>query len=248
MATQLTAASNQFWHAGSTPGVTGPPFTVSAWFRLTSDPTTNDFNIWQIQDSGASNHYFRGGISDDTGLQGRLSFGITAGGSFSGATSTINVTQNQWQHGLWTATSDTRRDVYLDGGNGGNDTTNKAPSGIDSIDIGNEGDSTPGDTWNGQIGEVIIWNVVLNAAELASLAGKCAGIRIRPLSIKHWWPFWLGTDGTDRVGTLNLTGTNSPTHADHAPVAPPFAFNHGWYSPLVPAAPASVVPQAMMVM
>jgi hypothetical protein len=43
---------------------------------------------------------------------------------------------------------------------------------------------------NGRIAHVALWNVQLLANELAALGGGVSPLRIRPLSLKFYWPIW----------------------------------------------------------
>ena len=82
-----------------------------------------------------------------------------------------------------------------------------------------------GDEWDGQIGEVAMWDVALTDAEVLILSKGFSPLFIRRANLKHYWTFRNGLSGIDIVGGFNLTAFNTPTHgASHPPIiypAPP---------------------------
>jgi Concanavalin A-like lectin/glucanases superfamily len=87
--------------------------------------------------------------------------------------------------------------------------------------LGRRGDYGPGNeaNWPGNLAEANIWNVSLNAGEVAALAAGVKPNRVRPNSLKRYWPLWgLASPEPDLssfAGNATLTGT---AQANHAPV------------------------------
>ena len=160
-------ASLQFFKS-SIPPVTAMPLTISAWF-LDDDGSLADRNIVQIQDSGASNQFFRLGRR---GTGENSIVGIASGnGAFGQATTTNTFTVNTWNLAVVVFFTATDRQVWLnaDDANRGTDTANHTPSGLNSMDIGREGDSDPADHWSGHIIDVRIYNRALTFPEIRHL-------------------------------------------------------------------------------
>ena len=67
--------------------------------------------------------------------------------------------------------------------------------------------------FNGQIAEVGVWNVALNAAEIASLAKGMTCDKVRPDSLVFYAP--LVRNLIDYSGGLTITNNNSATVAVH---------------------------------
>ena len=221
MARNFVRASNEFIELATAP-VTGVPFTISAWARTDVDTGSDDYCIVQLQDQGSAANYFRLNTDDSFGAAaGEFSFSVTGGGSFTGALSSVKPTIGQWYHVCAIAAATNDRRILVDGGNEGTNTNTREPTGIDSITIGREGDSSPSDTWSGDIGEVAVWNVALTDVEIASLAVGYSPLFIRPGNLVFYAP--IVRDLLDRIsgGILTTSGT---TVANHPPIlypAPP---------------------------
>ena len=233
MATQLVASSSEYFEVDTIPDVVAPPISVCAWVYSDSNPTSNDFCAFQMGDKDVSNKYFRLGY-DDVTTDGAARWTANDGTSRFCISSAV-APQNEWHHLLGVEAASNDRRVYLNGGSKGTDTNSSTPNNIDRTSIGREGDSTPGDYWNGRLAEVAVWSAALTDDEARMLAAGVSPVRVRPGSLKHYWPFWIGTSGIDHIGTLNLTAVNTPTQADHAPVQPPFGFGLGWQGALTAA-------------
>ena len=74
----------------------------------------------------------------------------------------------------------------------------------------------------GRIAECGIWNVALSDNEIVSLATGVPPSRIRPGSLKGYWPLWgAAFPEPDLSGNRNSgTQTGTLSAADHAPVGP----------------------------
>lgn len=74
--------------------------------------------------------------------------------------------------------------------------------------------------------EAAIWNVALNAREVAALAVGVCPLRVRPGSLVGYWPLWgthtnepdLHPESAD--ATRREMTNNGTTAANHAPVMP----------------------------
>jgi hypothetical protein len=127
-------------------------------------------------------------------------------------TSTSGVTQGQWHHGCFVAAATNSRTVYLDGGNSATSSSSFTPSGINTFNIGCFLDLST-EFFDGRMAEIGVWNVGLNASEVASLADGMTCDKVRPQSLVFYAP--LVRDLIDAKGGLTITNNNTATVADH---------------------------------
>jgi hypothetical protein len=116
-----------------------------------------------------------------------------------------------WAHVASVFSSSTSRVSYLNGVSGTENTeTVVNPAGLNTMQIGSyEGIATTG----GTIAEVGVYNVALNAAEIAALAKGMTCDKVRPQSLVFYAP--LVRNLIDTKGGLTITNNNSATVADH---------------------------------
>lgn len=221
---RTTGATGDKYLTTSTPPVTAAPFTVSAWAFQATDPADDDC-IVQVQDNSVSDNYWRMGRWDPAfgGLDVML-FRAQAGGTSASAQTGNDLLVGTWNHCVGVEVSSSSRKAVLNGdlGNAGTNTDTVTPSGINSCDVGREGDSSPADHWEGELAEVAFWNVALTDNEIVALSRGVSPLRIRPASLLAYWPIYgLASPEPDLSGNVNnLTLNGSPALANHAPVIP----------------------------
>jgi hypothetical protein len=204
------------------PDVTAMPITMMAWVYFTgADISNNDYCIMQIQDKDVADHYFRMGTGDADSIGGAGKFrGITDGGPgvTRGVVGATTVVENTWTHCTVIFTSTTSRQIYFNGVLDGTDTaTAQTPANIDSISIGREGDSTPGDVWDGYIAAAAVFNRVVREDILYAIGA----LGVSPLAFNpiYYWPL-AGSDSVERevrrgynmtqTGTSGVVQTEPP--------------------------------------
>lgn len=139
------------------------------------------------------------------------------------ATGATNVPTTGWHHiaGTKNGTGANALKAFLDGVQDASVTSNRTiQSTGQDFRIGNR---APNDTpFDGLIAEVAIWNIALNASEIAALARGVSPLLIRRQNLQGYWPIWgVGSperDYSGKGGHGTVTGTL--TAARHAPVAP----------------------------
>lgn len=161
--------------------------------------------------------------------------------SQSNASSTTGYSINTWQHacGVWVSNVDRR--AYINGGSEGTNAVNRVPNGINATYIGGLPAVTPPVLpMIGRIAEAGIWNVQLNASEIAALAKGVSPLRIRPNALVAYWPlFGVGSPEPDYSnGGFHLTLNAAPAQVDHAPVMPAF-YRADWFGSFGEAAAAT---------
>ena len=213
MALTFASASSQYLSQASAL-LTAVPLTAACWFN--SDNDANEQNLFGIGDTGAANGD-RFQMNIDGSAPGDPVTVITrAGGSAAITTTTAAYSINTWHHacGVWAAIDS--RTAYLDGGNSATNTTSRTPAGLDVTYIGARAAQTPTGFMRGRIAEVGLWNVVLDADEIAALAKAVSPLLIRPASLVAYWPL-IGrySPEIDIVGGADMTLVNAPTNGDH---------------------------------
>jgi len=200
----------------STPPVTTEAFTFGCWFRTSN--LTDSQGLMGIASSGDASVYavlaVLGGETGDP-------IGITARGTTSYTVqSTSGISSNTWHHACGVFTSDTSRDVYLDGGSSANSSGSVTLANIDRFSVGML-HRNAGIWWHdGDIAEVGVWNVALTSAEIGMLAQGYSPLLIRPESLVFYTPLIRDND-EDLVGGLSLTANGSPTVSDHPRIINP---------------------------
>jgi len=139
--------------------------------------------------------------------------GASAGASYAFASSSTGYSANTWTHACGVFTTTTSRTAYINGGSAASNTTSRSPTGVDTVIVGN---NRTGGAWGSTatviIAEVGIWNVALNADEIAALAKGFRPDQIRPQSLRFYTP--LVREIIDVRGGLALTtaGITVATH------------------------------------
>lgn len=167
------------------------PCTMAAW-AFDDSTAFNDRCIMQCQDTGSASRYFRLSVGNDfisapTTLPCQI--GVSASGANANETASRTSAErvtNRWHHWAGVFAGDASRTAYLDGVVGTENTFTADPfadSTLDSISVGSEQDSSPGDEWSGGILWPAIWNVVLTAEEIGLLARGAHPTTIRPQNL-----------------------------------------------------------------
>lgn len=211
------------------------PFSASIWFYFTGAfSDANDDNIFQIQDASEGANNFR--LSKTTADPAALTF---SGGA---PTTTNTFLENTWHHGLVVVASSTDRKVWLDAddANKGTNTGIYNPSGIDSMDIGREGDSSPADAWSGFLAECAIWGAVLDATDAAVLFAGFSPLMVKRQDLRHYYRITGQTAlELDLVGDLNMTAVGAGAAAPH----PRIIYPHRHQTFITPAAVGAANPK-----
>ena len=188
--------------------------TIACWAKFDAAPASGQDSVVYIG-SGGSNGY---------GLQvtpAPMKLRALRGGTEVGPTGATTVTTNVWHHCALTRTASGAWLVYLDGIQDASDATGSAGTPTGNTWYG--GSSSSADLMDGQLAEVGIWNVGLNASEIMSLAKGTSPRLVRPGSLQQYLPLsGTGSPERDRSGKgfhATITGT-VPAAVSHPPMRP----------------------------
>lgn len=210
MARLFVRASSHFLQALTAPA-TAAPLTLACWFR-SSDATVNQ-DLMALEASAATDG-FRLRASGATG--GDPITVITTAGTSAVANTTAGYSANTWAHACGVFASASSRTAYLNGGNSATDTNSRTPSGVDRANLGRVWlNNAPTNYLAGDLAEVGIWNLALDAEDVARLALGLSPLLVRPEGLVAYWPLIGATDPEpDWRQARDLTVTGA-TKADH---------------------------------
>lgn len=211
MSVTFDSASSEYLEWYTAP-VSAPAFTICAWIKTSN--LTNNQAIVQIQDKDLPDKRhriaFRGATAGDpvqVYSQSDAPNGL--------AESTTGLSSATWHCVVGVFTGNANRTIYLDGGSSASNTTSIAPTGMDSISIGRNGDSTPSEYFDGKIAEVCVWNSALSPADIASLAAGERPSAISPANIKFYAPLKSKYDAAFLGASVTVGGTPTFDPDDH---------------------------------
>lgn len=160
MSALFTAASSHYLHNDASP-ITAVPFTAACWFRSTT-VAAGAARIFTFTDTASTNNRFA--ISRDTN---DLTFSAQAGGTEAIATVANLVAANQWSFIVARGISATNRRIaqlaHTGAAGHAQNTTSRAPGSVDRVALGSSAHSSPGNFFDGLIGEFWYTNTDIQA-------------------------------------------------------------------------------------
>ena len=210
MAFLFANASSQYLIGGSAP-VTVEPLTISLWYRVASTPTNRmAFSLAKSTGNGG----FRLNVTGTTMLAQRVDDSGTPNASSS---TTVANTVGTWYHATAVFLGSGQNVTGYINGVAGTPATNTGStlSSIDRLVVGTRlaSGGSPGLYFDGDIAEVGVWSVALNADEIAGLAKGFPCRLARPSSLQFYSR--LIRNAMDIRGGIALTNTNGATVSDH---------------------------------
>lgn len=203
MAYAFNGASLQYLSTASAPA-TGTPMTIACWFR----PTVNANGV--LVSVGVSGATHRNQIQMGAGPV----LVTVATGTIGLAVNASGVTVGAWNHGASVFSSPTSRNGWVNGVAGPLNTQDVGTQQtFNSVAIGVRWATTLGNYFTGELADVGVWNVALNADEIASLSRGVRCLAVRPQSLVFYAP--LVRDLVDLRGGLAITNTNAATVVKH---------------------------------
>lgn len=240
MSRSFNGSSDKLSYAGA--AITATPLTMAAWIKRGTAGTSAG-TVMFLGNSGSVgnvNHWrVNRAFTDDGNASVTASTcGPTSGAS--NATCTRSITdwpEDTWGHVAGVFGSDTSRYGYAQGVASTETTASKTPSGANITTLGKQDNITGASWFSGEMAEAAIWNVALDAAEIAALAAGVCPLLVRPTSLVSYWPI-IGqySPEIDMKGGYGLTVTGTST-ANHPRI---YRAN----GPLILGVPAAVVAAA----
>ena len=208
MAYEFNNANSRFLSTASS-NVSAVPMTMACWSK-TSTVANRDEVFMAV---GASN--------GNRNILSRLAANIGANSNGSNgnvlASASSQLTTNTYFHIAGVFASTSSRELFF---NGASVASNASAAGTQAAFtetlIGARRAASVGLYYTGDTAEVGIWNVVLTAAEIASLADGMTCDKVRPQSLVFYAP--LVRDLIDYKGGLTITNNNAATVANHTRV------------------------------
>lgn len=199
--------SNQYGSIALTQGV---PLTLAIWGNFVSVSGIQEL----IGCSNGANQHMRI-VADGSNIKAQT----FDGGTNASAPAALPAT-SIWIHWAATFPDASHRTLFKNGVQAATDSTATSTFSGDTAEVGAQVTSSFAFPFNGQLAEAAIWSATLTATELLALAAGCSPKKIRPGSLVCYWALWgLHSPEIDLSGNVgNLTLTNGPTSANHAPV------------------------------
>ncbi len=192
----------------SSTAVTAVPLTLGCWFR--SDDVTIRQTMLSVchnlTATAAWSLQCRGDVAGDP-----IEANCGASGANSGSQSSSGYSAGTWYQATGVFTSATSRLIYFDGVAGTADTTNRTPTGIDSIEVGRRDNVSAVRAFSGDVCEAAVWNRVLSAAEIASLAAGYSPLFL-PRGLVFYCPLVRDVVNFNSGGNPAATGTTVSDH------------------------------------
>jgi hypothetical protein len=201
--------STQFLSTGISP-VESEPLTMALWFNRKNSSSAHGLLAIDRGSNAGTGLHVLGTFAGSSTLVAVSNSGTSSGTATSSGTYNLNT----WNHACGVFLSNNSRTVYINGGGAGTNTTTSNVTGLSNISIGARYvGGTVGLYGAVLLAEVGIWNVVLTASEIASLADGFTCDKVRPQSLIFYAP--LVRDLQDVRGGLTITNNNSATVAAH---------------------------------
>lgn len=203
------------WVLADRPGFDTVDGTVACWFKTTM---TAKGNMLRRDDGGSQRHFLLRTI--DGGDAGKVQFQIIYGGN-PDVKSSGTYNDGAWHHAAatwsWNGSTTTTITLYVDGSSQGTNTASAADSAsAQAMDVGVLAVSSA-EWYAGDLCEAAMWNAVLSAGEIASIAKRSSPLIVRPAALQMYIPMVRAQ--TDMRGyAVTVTGT---TVAPHAPTLYP---------------------------
>lgn len=187
MSRAFTAASSHVIQLNTTP-VTAPPFTFACW----GNPATSTGTmLMELNVVGGTHRYA-------LGLSSTVPYADQFDGTNTGTASHASTpSDGSWHHFCGVFTSNNSRTIYLNGAGAVTNTTAVAgftPADLASLPAISVGARKASGSyslhWDGSIAECAVWNVALEADEVATLATGASPYFVRPANLLCYFPLF----------------------------------------------------------
>lgn len=189
----------------------GSPMTLACWFNAA---VVQSGVLLSVGVSSGSHRNQVQAVNGTPGVSNYINAVAVGGATTAIAAGATDANTNTWAHAAGVFTSATSRTSYANGGGAVTNTTDcGTQNAANSVVVGARWNTTLALYYSGLIADVGVWNVALNAAEIAALAKGISCRLVRPQSLVFYAP--LLRDLVDVRGGLAITNNNAATVADH---------------------------------
>jgi hypothetical protein len=230
MARAFVAASSQYLnYAGAI--ANSPPLSIAGWVYPTDNANENTF--FCIGNNGNGVPFIICAVSGSVGGDPFRFLVRDDSSNLQFATTSTGYSLNTWHHftGVWASATSTA--VYIDGGSKGTDTDPSLGTlTLNRTVIGARQTNGLSQYFDGNIGEVTLWNAALTDDDAAELATGVRPTRVKPQSLVPYWPLMglLSPEPDILANKYNMTLNAAPTFADHPNIA--YGFNPQYPRPV----------------
>jgi len=202
MARNFNGSTDKLTVANAVVGDT--PCTLAAWIRPT---TVSGFHtILDLGNNATLNNHFTMRTDGST-----LDVAHYVGSAAEATKTTVSA--NTWQHAAGVLASGTSRTAYLNGSAGTENTTSKGSlTGENQTSVGMLVSGSDYHAFSGRIFLPSVWNVALNATDLAILQ-YCHPLFVKPQNLVSCWEL-VGSELVDIVGGNTLTNSGTTVAAN----------------------------------
>lgn len=189
-------------------------FTWSCW--VNPDSLAGGDSVMMFSgNSAVTNQYYSFRV---LGTSGFINFGDRNTANENAAT-TVGASVGVWSHALCLKRATDDREVYLNNGDSGTNTT--TVSGLDGVTdsfaIGALRDSSPGGYFSGLIEQPAAWNIALDATDRQSLTNGVSPLLVKPQNLIFYRPMISLATHNDVLGGPALTEFNTPQNGTSSP-------------------------------
>lgn len=195
----------------NTTPITDTPYSISVWLNI---PNQVNNNVFAAGLASASNNW---AAACHTSAE-RPQLQICASGTNDAITESTDNFQNVWGHMLCVYSSDTSRELFVNGTSRGTDTSSRNPAAHTGIWLGNPvlGALTDSSPYQGLIAHVAYYDAALDVNDAADLYnGGSGGAGQNPLdqassaNLVAYYPLDTDFDLTDHAGARDLTNSDA---------------------------------------
>lgn len=201
--------TNQYFNIAVAPA-SGSPMTMAALVRPTS--MTGTRTVMAVGQVPATVRHRNQIVMPSTGIVRATAAGSTNAFADTAGAATVNT----WCHVAGVFASTSSRIAYFNGQASTENTASITQSTFTETVVAAQQGNASGvyeNPWTGDIAEVGIWSVTLNADEIAALSKGVSPALVRPQSLAFYAP--LIRDIVDVRGGVTITNTNTATVANH---------------------------------
>ena len=206
MAYRMGSGYGRYLNTGASP-VTGEPMAFACWLHIVTMTDAQTAFLMSCGRSGSNGanalYVFRSGLDYTAGA-----ITYDGAGNSDDAVASTPFAVNEWVHLAATFTSDSSREIFVNGVSEGTDNQSEATGTLDNFTIGTE--TNVAEAW---MADVAIWSSVPSDEAIARMAAGVPAFKENRSTLEFYAPFVQGDEYIDVLGTgETLNKDNTPGH------------------------------------